>query len=86
MSPYDRDRDNDEQIQSFKQEHIPQTKMGLVRNGICKKRDVSLRCIRRCPNDVLYVLKAGVGLWHHLLGDTFLNVCILTRADQGFPG
>ena len=30
MNPYDGDRDNDEQIRSFKQEHIPQTKMSPV--------------------------------------------------------
>jgi len=52
MNPYDRDCDNYEQIRSFEQEHIPQPKMGLVRNGIRKKRDVSLRCVRRYRNYV----------------------------------
>jgi hypothetical protein len=62
MNPYDGDRD--EQIQTFKQEHIPQPKKGLVRNGIRKKRDVavSLRCVRRRRNHVTLESRVASGI------------------------
>jgi hypothetical protein len=72
MNPYDGDCDDYEQIRSFEQEHIPQSKMGLIRNGIRKERDVPLCCVRRRRNYVR--LESRVDVWHHFLGDTFLNV------------
>ena len=72
MNPYDGDSNNNEQIWSFKQECIPQSEMGLEWNGIRKKRDVPLRCVRSRRDDVL--LERRIDLWHHFLGDTFLHV------------
>ena len=72
MNPYDGNRDDYEEILSFGQKRIPQPKMGLVRNGIRKKRDVPLCGVRRRRNHVF--LESRVDLWHHFLGDTFLNV------------
>jgi hypothetical protein len=60
MNPYDGDCDNDKQIRSFQQEHIPQPKMGPVRNRIRKKRDVSLLCVddveTTCLSKAVYAL------------------------------
>jgi hypothetical protein len=72
ISPYDRDRDNNEQIRPFEQECVPQSQVGLKRDRIREKRDIPFRCVRSRRNHVLF--ESRIDPRHQLLHNTFLHV------------